>query len=113
MGLYSLSNILLVGIGVFFPGWIGLWSIFLTSFFMSLMYPTIFALGIKDLGPNAKLGASFLVMAIVGGAILTPLMGWISQTTHSSAIPYLVPLAAYLFVAWFSFRQQHKQAASA
>lgn len=113
MGLYSLCNILLVGIGVFFPGWIGLWSIFLTSFFMSLMYPTIFALGIKDLGPNAKLGASFLVMAIVGGAILTPLMGWISQTTHSSAIAYLVPLAAYLFVAWFSFRQQHKQAASA
>jgi MFS transporter, FHS family, L-fucose permease len=104
MGVYSLCNVALVGIGVVFPGWIGLWSIFLTSFFMSLMFPTIFALGIKDLGPNAKLGASFLVMAIVGGAILTPLMGWISQASHGAADAYLVPLASYLFVAWFSFR---------
>jgi len=71
-----------------------------------VMFPTIFALGIKDLGPNAKSGASFLIMAIVGGAVLTPLMGWISQTTHKSAVAYLVPLVAYLFVAWFSFRQK-------
>ncbi|MFZ0661891.1 MAG: L-fucose:H+ symporter permease [Acidobacteriaceae bacterium] len=104
MGIYSLCNVVLVGIGVLYPGWIGLSSIFLTSFFMSLMYPTIFALGIKDLGPNAKLGASLLVMAIVGGAILTPLMGWIAETTGSGAIAYVVPLAAYVFVAWFSFR---------
>lgn len=108
MGIYSLCNVVLVGIGVLFPGWIGLWSIFLTSFFMSLMFPTIFALGIKDLGANAKMGASFLIMAIVGGAILTPLMGWISQATHKSAVGYLVPLVAYLFVAWFSFQQKQE-----
>lgn len=113
MGLYSLCNVALVGIGVIFPGWIGLWSIFLTSFFMSVMFPTIFALGIKDLGENAKSGASFLVMAIVGGAVLTPLMGWISQTTHKSAVAYLVPLVAYLFVAWFSFRQKAEAETSA
>lgn len=110
MGIYSLCNVVLVGIGVIFPGWIGLWSIFFTSFFMSLMFPTIFALGIKDLGANAKMGASFLIMAIVGGAVLTPLMGWISQTTHKSATGYLVPLVAYLFVAWFSFRQSPESA---
>lgn len=108
MGIYSLCNVALVGIGVVFPGWIGLWSIFLTSFFMSLMFPTIFALGIKDLGPNAKMGASFLIMAIVGGAVLTPVMGWISQSTHKSAAGYLVPLVAYLFVAWFSFQQRQE-----
>ena len=108
MGIYSLCNVALVAIGVIFPGWVGLWSIFLTSFFMSLMFPTIFALGIKDLGRNAKMGASFLIMAIVGGAVLTPLMGWISQTTHKSAAGYLVPLIAYLFVAWFSFQQRRE-----
>jgi MFS transporter, FHS family, L-fucose permease len=113
MGIYSVCNILLVGTGVLLPGWIGLWSIFLTSFFMSLMFPTIFALGVKDLGPNAKLGASFLVMAIIGGAILTPLMGWISQRSHSSALAYLVPLVAYLFVAWFSFRRSPSAATRA
>ena len=105
MGLYSLCNVALVAIGVLAPGWIGLWAIFLTSFFMSVMYPTIFVFGIKDLGPNAKLGASLIVMAIVGGAVLTPLMGWISEATGSGAIAYLVPLAAYIFVVWFSFRQ--------
>ncbi len=109
MGIYSLCNILLVAVGVLSPGWIGLCAILLTSFFMSLMYPTIFALGIEDLGPNAKLGASFIVMAIVGGAVLTPLMGWISQTTHSSAIAYIVPLVAYCFVAWFSFQQATRE----
>src|SRR5206468_8709872 len=79
MGTYSLANIVLVSIGVLRPGWIGTWCIFLTSFFMSLMFPTIFALGLKGLGPNTKLGGSLLVMAIIGGAVLTPVMGWISE----------------------------------
>ena len=111
MGFYSLCNVVLVGIGVVFPGWAGLWAIFLTSFFMSVMYPTIFVFGIRDLGPNAKMGASLIVMAIVGGAALTPLMGWIAEKTGSGAIAYVVPLAAYLFVAWFSFRESRKPVA--
>ncbi len=85
MGLYSLVNIVLVAVGVAFPGWVGLWAIFVTSFFMSVMFPTIFALGIDGLDQNTKIGGSLIVMAIVGGAVLTPLMGWISQTQHSIA----------------------------
>jgi MFS transporter, FHS family, L-fucose permease len=92
-----------VAIGVLLPGWIGLWAVFLTSFFMSLMFPTIFALGLKGLGPNTKIGGSLLVMAIVGGAALTPLMGWISEVSHSLALAYLVPLVSYVFVAAYSF----------
>ena len=103
MGVYSVANIVLVGLGVLFSGWFGLWCIFLTSFFMSLMFPTIFALGLKGLGPNTKIGGSLLVMAIVGGAVLTPLMGLISEAAHSVAMAYLVPLAAYIFVALYSF----------
>src|SRR5271157_4244673 len=68
MGIYSLINVALIGVGVFLPGWIGLWAIFLTSVFMSLMFPTIFALGLKGLGPNTKIGGSLIVMAIIGGA---------------------------------------------
>jgi FHS family L-fucose permease-like MFS transporter len=77
--------------------------VFLTSFFMSLMFPTIFALGLKELGPNTKLGGSLLVMAIVGGAVLTPIMGLISEKTHSLAIAYSVPLLAYMVIALYSF----------
>lgn len=73
-------NVVLVGFGILHPGWAGLWPLFATSFFMSLMYPTIFALGLKDPGPNTKIGRSMIVMTIVGGGILVPLMGLISET---------------------------------
>jgi FHS family L-fucose permease-like MFS transporter len=103
MGAYSLINICLLLVGVFHPGWIGLWAVFLTSFFMSLMFPTIFATGLRGLGVNTKIGGSMIVMAIIGGAVLTPLMGWISMTTQSVAIAYLVPLTGYLFVALYAY----------
>jgi FHS family L-fucose permease-like MFS transporter len=103
MGAYSVANIVLVALGVLFPGWFGLWCVFLTSFFMSLMFPTIFALGLKGLGPNTKIGGSLIVMAIVGGAVLTPLMGFISEEFHSIALAYLVPLVSYIVIALYSF----------
>jgi FHS family L-fucose permease-like MFS transporter len=104
MGLYSSINVVLVALSILMPGWIGMWAIFLTSFFMSLMYPTIFAISIKDLGENTKIGGSVLVMAIIGGALCTPLMGYIAERTDSMAIAMTVPLVAYLYVAWYSFR---------
>jgi MFS transporter, FHS family, L-fucose permease len=103
MGAYCVANIVLVAVAVLTPGWVGLWCVFLTSFFMSLMFPTIFALGLKGLGPNTKLGGSLLVMAIIGGAVLTPLMGFISEKTRSLALAYSVPLLAYVVIALYSF----------
>ncbi|MFZ0758840.1 MAG: L-fucose:H+ symporter permease [Candidatus Sulfotelmatobacter sp.] len=103
LGAYALVNVALVAIGVLWPGWIGLWAVFFTSFFMSLMFPTIFALGLKKLGPNTKIGGSLIVMAIVGGAVLTPVMGLISEACSSVALAYLLPLLAYLFVAIYAF----------
>jgi FHS family L-fucose permease-like MFS transporter len=103
MGIYSLINVTLVLIAVVSPGWIGLWALFLTSFFMSLMFPTIFALGLTDLGANTKIAASILVMSIIGGAVLTPAMGWIADVFHSLALAYLVPLISYAFVAYYGF----------
>jgi MFS transporter, FHS family, L-fucose permease len=114
MGIYSLVNIGLVAVGVAFPGWIGLWAIFITSVFMSVMFPTIFALGIEGLDQNTKIGGSLIVMAIVGGAVLTPLMGWISQTQHSIARAYMVPLFCYCGIALYSFvgvRMKRREAA--
>lgn len=113
MGVYSVVNIVLVSLGVLFPGWFGLWCVFLTSFFMSLMFPTIFALGLKGLGPNTKIGGSLLVMAIVGGAVLTPAMGFISEKFHSIASAYTVPLAAYIVIALYSFYGSRQTEATA
>jgi FHS family L-fucose permease-like MFS transporter len=103
MGIYSVINIALVAVGILHPGWIGLWAIFATSFFMSVMYPTIFALGLEGLGRDTKIAGSLIVMAIVGGAVLTPAMGLLSQSTHSIAMAYAIPLVCYFFVAFYAF----------
>jgi FHS family L-fucose permease-like MFS transporter len=103
MMLYATVNALLLLFAVLRPGWGGMWAVFLTSFFMSIMFPTIFALGLEGLGPLVKLGGSLLVMSIVGGATLTPVMAWISQRAGGLAYGYTVPLAGYVVVAIFSW----------
>jgi len=103
MGVYGIINTALVGIGVLFPGWLGVGAVFMTSFFMSLMFPTIFALGIKGLGPNTKLGGSIIIMSIIGGACAPPAMGLIFQFTHSMAAAMLVPMLCYIFITYYAF----------
>lgn len=103
MGVYGIVNIALVAVGVLFPGWVGVGAMFLTSFFMSLMFPTIYALGIKGLGANTKLGGSFIVMAIVGGAAAPPAMGLLYELWHSMAIAMVVPLVCYAVVTHYAY----------
>lgn len=107
LGVFSIINILLVTIGILRPGWGGLIAVLLTSFFMSIMFPTIFALGIKGLGEHTKEGASLIVMAIIGGALFTPLMGLVYQETNSMAVSMIVPLVCYIAVAVFAFFGAH------
>ena len=102
MLLYAAINTGLLLVGIFLPGWSGLVAILLTSFFMSVMFPTIFALGLKDTGANTNVAGSLLVMAIVGGAVLTPLMGLLAEHFHRTAAAYQVPLFCFLVVAAFS-----------
>ncbi|AFL88088.1 L-fucose:H+ symporter permease [Terriglobus roseus DSM 18391] len=103
MGIFALINVALLVLVILFPGWVGLWALMFTSFFMSLMYPTNFALGLKGLGANTTLGASVLVMAIIGGAVATPVVGWVAEQTGSMAMSFIVPLLCYLVVAYFAF----------
>jgi FHS family L-fucose permease-like MFS transporter len=103
LGAFAITNILLLTVGIVLPGWVGLVAVLLTSFFMSLMFPTIFALGIKDLGVHTKEGASLIVMSIIGGAVFTPLMGMAFQFTRSMALSMCVPLICYLVVAGYAF----------
>lgn len=102
MGLYGIINIALVAVAIVYPGIVGVWAIFFTSFFMSLMYPTNFALSIRELGQNAKMGGSIMVMAIVGGAVLPPLMGYIAEASNSMAIAMIVPLVGYAYITYYA-----------
>ena len=106
MGIFCLINITLMAIAVLHPGWLGVWMIFSTSFFMSLMYPTIFALGLHGLGQDSKVGGSLIVMAIVGGAVLTPIMGVIADASRSVALAYSIPLLGFVVNGCYSFFAQ-------
>ena len=101
--IYSLINVVLTAVGILFPGTIGLWALVGTSFFMSIMYPTIFSLGMKDLGEHTKLGASILVMAIIGGAVLTLAMGRMSDMS-GIANSLFIPLLCFVFVAYYGIK---------
>ncbi len=99
---FGLVNVALLLTGILSPNQIGLSAIFLTSFFMSLMFPTIFAMGIKDLGPNTNIAGSFIVMAIIGGALMPPVMGLMAEHLNNTALAYQVPLYGNLVVALYA-----------
>ncbi len=103
LGLYGLVNVGLMAVAVTHPGWSGAYAIVASSFFLSIMFPTIFALGLKGLGENTKLGGSMLVMAIVGGAVFPLVLGVVKEKTASMALGYLVPLFCFAGVAAYGF----------
>lgn len=86
-------------------GNIGLYALIATSFFMSIQFPTIFSMSLRGLGEYTKSGSSFLVMAIVGGALVPPLMGLISDST-SINVAMLVPAVCFLVVCGFALKSR-------
>lgn len=101
MMVFALINVLLCAVAILSPDEVGMLAFASLSFFMSLMFPTIFALSIKELGGLAKAGSSLLIMAIVGGAVLTALMGLVSDLTSISTA-VIVPLICFAVIAAFA-----------
>jgi len=81
-------------------GHAGLYSLIATSFFMSIQFPTIFALGVEGLGPLRRAGGSLIIMAIIGGAILTAVIGWLSDRVGISAAMLVAALAFTIIMAF-------------
>lgn len=102
VGLYGLLNILFSLLVFCKIGWLSVASVFVIYFFMSIMFPTIFALGIFGLGKRAKGASAFIVMAIAGGALLPKLMGAISEHYDVSK-GFIVPLVAFIGVAAYGY----------
>ncbi|MGH9590839.1 MAG: L-fucose:H+ symporter permease, partial [Terracidiphilus sp.] len=112
LGLYAAINATTCAIAVVMPGWLGVGCLIAVSFFMSSMYPTIFALGVKGLGQRTKSGSAFIVMAIVGGAAVPLLMGVVPGVAQS----YLVPAVCFVgvaFYAWFLSKPEPEELAEA
>jgi len=102
LGLYGAFSVVLCLLIFCKLGWVSVMSVFLTYFFMSIMFPTIFALGIFGLGERAKKASSFIVMAIIGGAILPKVMGAVGDRYDLSR-GFIVPLFCFAFVAAYGF----------
>lgn len=84
-------------------GSIAIWSLVLIGFFHSVMFPTIFALSLKDLGSYTKLGSSLLVMSIIGGAVVPAVMGRLSDATNIQKA-FIVPLFCHVYILYFALR---------
>jgi FHS family L-fucose permease-like MFS transporter len=102
LGLYGVANTAACLLIFLKLGWLSLACLFLSYFFMSIMFPTIFALGIFGLGSRAKMASSFIVMAIMGGAILPKLMGEVADRYDMSR-GFIVPLGCFAVVAGYGY----------
>jgi len=101
LALYALMCCILLPFVSASLGWFSLIALYAVFFFMSIMFPTIFALGIKDLGPKTKKASSFIVMSIVGGAVFPPLMGWIADI-HGMSVGFYAPIPFFIFILYYA-----------
>jgi MFS transporter, FHS family, L-fucose permease len=103
LGAYALINAVLCGVVVQKLGWVSVAAVFLSFFFMSVMFPTIFALGIHGLGPQSKKKASaFIVMSITGGALMPKLMGHLGDV-YNMSVSFWMPLVCFVLIALYGF----------
>ena len=102
LSLYGAMNVVATLVVFLKLGWVSVSSVFLIYFFMSIMFPTIFALGIFGLGVRAKKASAFIVMAIMGGAILPKLMGYVADKFDMSR-GFIVPMFCFVLVALYGY----------
>lgn len=101
LAIYAAINVVLIFVAMTFGGIVGVGAIMASFFFMSIMFPTIFALGIHGLGDHTKLASSILVMSIVGGAIASPLMGFVADIA-GMAVSFAIPLGCFAAIAIYA-----------
>lgn len=105
--LYALVNIVLCGVVMLSIDAVSVVALIAIFFFMSIMFPTIFALGVKNMGSHTKRASSFMIMAIVGGAVMPYFMGAIADH-HSTAMAYGLPLVCFIVVLFYGMSQRRR-----
>lgn len=104
LAIYAAINILLSAIAIVSSGMITVYALIGVGFFMSIMFPTIFSLGIQGLGVDTKIGSSLIIMSIVGGALIPLAMGRIADITHNIQNGYIIPLICFIVVLYFGWK---------
>lgn len=99
---YGLACSLAMVLVILELGVVSLYALYVTFFFMSIMFPTIFALGIARMGAYTKRASSFIIMGVAGGAFSPVLMGWIGE--EKMAIGFVVPLFCFLYISFYGLK---------
>jgi FHS family L-fucose permease-like MFS transporter len=102
--IYAAVNIMLSIIAITAYGMVTVFAVIGICFFMSIMFPTIFSLGIRNLKGDTEYGSSLIIMSIVGGAVLPRLVGYISDATNNIQLGYMVPLICFIMVLFFGWK---------
>jgi MFS transporter, FHS family, L-fucose permease len=102
LGSYAALNTVICCVAVLRPGWLGVYSLVAATFLMSTMFPSIFALGTRGLGARTKSGAACIVMAIIGGALITLAMGRVADRVNI-ADAYIVPAICFVGIALYAW----------
>jgi FHS family L-fucose permease-like MFS transporter len=104
LAIYAAINVLLSIVAITATGLITVYAVIGICFFMSIMFPTIFSLGIKDLKGDTAYGSSLIIMSIVGGAILPRFFGFIADSSGNIQLGYIIPLSCFVVVLFFGWR---------
>ena len=108
--IYGIACVILSGVAAAAIDYVSVIAVVITFFFISIMFPTIFAMGVKNLGSNTKRGSSFMIMAIVGGAVMPYFMGRVADS-HHTAFAYLLPMVCFVVVVIYGaiYNKLHQQ----
>lgn len=104
--IYAIIATLLTCVAIFASGALTLYAMIAIAFFMSIMFPTIFAIGVTGIGSDTKSASSLIIMSIVGGALLPPLLGYVSDATGNMQYGYFVVVICFLVVALFAYKNK-------
>lgn len=103
LAMYSIIVMILLGVSIVTTGMAAIYALIAVQFFLSIMFPTIFALSVRGLGTKTKEGSSLLIMAIVGGAVFPVIMGRVSDASNIQ-FSYIVPAVCFLMVLYFAIK---------
>ncbi|MEJ0055684.1 MAG: hypothetical protein WDN75_08580 [Bacteroidota bacterium] len=110
LAVCAMANIVLVSYGIAGTGSAVVYAMMMVSFFMSIMFPTIFALSIKELGEDTKIASSVIIMSVIGGAVFPLIMGYVSDKDIQNAM--IVPLVCFGVVFFYAVARSKPQAKS-
>ncbi|MEP1139123.1 MAG: glucose/galactose MFS transporter, partial [Balneola sp.] len=100
LAVYAGVNITLLVISIISGGYLAMWSVLCVGLFNSIMFPNIFTLGIKNLGNNTAQGSGILCTAIVGGAFIPPLFGFLADN-FGLQMAFVLPALCYAYILWY------------